>query len=231
MTESVTGAAAATVWLADGRTVADEALAACFDWLNPDEKIRYAGFVRPERQRQFLLGRVLLRLALSRLLAVSPAGIFLTERAGFAPRLHCTGPAPGFSLSHSGAWVACAISADCALGLDIEILDATRDFGGLAGQAFSADELVWFDAQPPAQRVAAFYQLWSRKEANFKLDSVTGASVNACCVSIVDPALSIVLCSARSAAVVLVHDALTALSTVTHNFISTANPTNPASAV
>lgn len=180
----------------DGRTVGDDTLARYVAWLNPAELDRYQNFVRPERRRQFLIGHVLLRLVMGNLLNIQADTISLTERPGNAPLLNCAEPAPGFSLSHSGPWIACAVSAQTALGLDIEVKDAARDLASLSAQAFDADEIAWFQAQPDKARVAAFYALWSSKEARYKLASTHDlASSGANCI-VPHPDISIVLCSA-----------------------------------
>ncbi|MCX7220050.1 MAG: 4'-phosphopantetheinyl transferase superfamily protein, partial [Burkholderiales bacterium] len=163
--------ACATIWLLDGRKVSEAMLAASLAWLNADEQQRYARFIRPERQRQFLLGRWLLRRMLAESLALTPSQIVLHERPHNAPLLLLdTGlPLPHFSLSHSGPWIACALSMQSALGLDIELLDGERDLAGLAEQIFDSSELASFKALPEAEKCLSFYQAWSSKEAHCKL--------------------------------------------------------------
>lgn len=208
MSKSLTNnvAPVATVWLVDGRTVGDDELARYAAWLNPAEAERYQRFVRSERQRQFLIGRVVLRLALGRLFGVQADTISLIERPGYAPILNWAEPVPGFSLSHSGPWVACAVSAQTALGLDIEVMDPSRDFVALSEQAFDADEIAWFNAQPAKARAAAFYELWSIKEANYKLAATNGLKTGENCIALSHPDISVVLCSAVPLAAVSVHE-------------------------
>lgn len=187
----------AALWMADADGVADEDLLRLRDWLSDSEMARYRRFVRAQRQRQFVAGRVLLRMALGALLGVAPRDIELEDLPGRAPRLKtpaARGRMPGFSIAHSGRWVACAVSGQTALGLDIEMRDPGRDLAALAAQAFDADDLAqWarLQEQDEAQRVAGFYRLWSEKEARFKLGVAAGAH------SLVLPheQLSVVLCS------------------------------------
>jgi 4'-phosphopantetheinyl transferase len=154
---------------------------------------RYSGFVRPERQRQFVLGRVLLRQCLGTVLAVPAREIRLVERPGNAPGLAWPDYAkPGFSISHSGNWVACAASASAALGLDIERIDLTRDIGGLSAQAFDREQQAWLAARPESTRVRDFYQMWSQAEARIKL----GGPV-ACETALFHPEFAAALCSAH----------------------------------
>ena len=183
--------------MVDAEAVTDADLQRWRGWLSADEMARHQRFVRAQRQRQFVVGRVLLRMLLGRLLGVAPQEIRLEERVGNAPRLQAPavrGVQPGFSISHSGRWVACAVSAQTALGLDIEMMDGTRDLHALAQQAFDSGEMLqWERLQglPEAQRVEAFYRLWSEKEARFKLGSVAGGH----CLALPHAELSVVLCT------------------------------------
>ena len=184
--------AAATVLLVDSSVLDDAALTPLLDWLGASELARYRQFARPQRRRQFLVGRVLLRQALAPLLGMSARAIALLEQRGAAPRLVLpAGAQAGFSISHSGPWVACAVSADTALGLDIEMFDAARDLTALAAQAFDAHTCAWLEARPPQERVGDFYRLWSAQEARIKLGVEGGHA------SVLDhPQLAIALCSA-----------------------------------
>ncbi len=158
------------VWLADAATLDQAALAAGAAWLGADERQRLARFVRAERRTQFIGGRTLLRRALGDLLGVPPATVLLQERPGLGPALlHPAAPAVGFSISHSGNWIACAASTETALGLDIERIDPGRDVLRLAEQAFGPDEAARLAACPEGGRIDAFYRLWCEHEARIKL--------------------------------------------------------------
>jgi 4'-phosphopantetheinyl transferase len=180
----------ASVWLLDADALTDEALASYFAWLDASERERLARFQRPARRSQFLVGRVLARLALGHVLGVEPSVIRLQDRPGSAPLLLSPlTPAAGFSISHSGRWVACAVSSGSKLGLDIEVVDENRDIDALAAQAFDADQQAWLAARPPATQVRDFYSLWSRAEAQFKLGVPAGSRFD-----LSTPELAIVLC-------------------------------------
>jgi 4'-phosphopantetheinyl transferase len=132
----------------------------------------------------------LLRLALSRLLGLAPQDVSLLERPGAAPLLALPGhERVGFSISHSGPWVACAARLGCRVGLDIELIDPARDIDALAEQAFDERQRARLAARPPQTRLREFYRLWSTAEAHFKL-GVTPSSTFECA----HPELSVVLC-------------------------------------
>jgi 4'-phosphopantetheinyl transferase len=181
------------VWLADGRALGDDVLASFIGWLSPSETARYRAFLRPLRQRQFLIGRILLRQALGTLLGRAGRDICLLEQPGQAPRLLGTGSAgPGISISHSGPWVACAASVHSAVGLDIERVDRGRDLNALAAQAFDAAQYAWWSRRPEASRADDFYRLWTEEEARFKLQCGNGE-----CVHLAHAELAIAVCQAR----------------------------------
>lgn len=135
----------------------------------------------------------MLRQALGTLLATAPEKICLVEQRGAAPQLNFpAGAHVGFSISHSGAWVACAVSDQSMLGLDIEVLDPRRDLDALAQQAFAPADIAWLRARQEATRVRDFYDLWCASEARIKLHAH-----EAQCVHLAHDALSIALCSAQ----------------------------------
>jgi 4'-phosphopantetheinyl transferase len=189
----------ASLWLVNADAVADADLLRYRDWLTPAELARHGRFVRTQRQRQFIVGRVLSRAALGSLLGVAPQTVQLEERPGMAPSLSTPVPAgtpPGFSIAHSGRWVACAFSAQAALGLDVEVRDASRDLDALAEQAFDDGEAAqWTQicSLPAESRVDGFYRLWSEKEARIKLNRPDGGH----CMVLPHAGLSVVLCSDR----------------------------------
>jgi 4'-phosphopantetheinyl transferase len=167
----------ATLWLLDSSRVPEEDVAFFVQQLGASEVRRYSRFKRRERKRQFLLGRMLLRFAVSRLMSLPPDVLGVVERTGNAPELvlpDSQSLRASFSLSHSRDWVACVLSSSVSLGLDIEVKDATRDVLSISQLVFHSNEHFWLWAQPEAARVAAFYSLWSTREALYKLMSSLG---------------------------------------------------------
>jgi 4'-phosphopantetheinyl transferase len=164
----------ATVWLLDIGQVTEFAVAGFEQRLAASEAHRYAAFARKQRKRQFLVGRMLLRLAVAKMMNVPFDRITVTDRVGSAPELFVgdgQSSPPNFSISHSGNWVGCALSTDVMLGFDLEINHPDRDIVALSQAAFEPDEQLWLMQQPDADRIAAFYRLWSTREALYKLMS------------------------------------------------------------
>lgn len=177
MSDTAVEAPGATlVWLADTAALTDARLAHYASWLGESERQRHGRFLRAERRRQFVAGRALLRMALGRLLAVEPIDIVLEERPGQAPALiHPAYSRIGFSIAHSGRWVACAASTATQVGLDIERIDPAREVLALAEQALPAGALEQLRACDAQQRVGAFYRLWCLHEAGIKLGAASAA--------------------------------------------------------
>jgi len=182
----------AALQMVDTRAAGDAGLDAWLPWLGEGELARYRRFVRRERREQFVAGRVLLRQMLGHMLGRDPRSFAFEERVGQAPLLCAADGVAGFSISHSGPWVACAVSAHTALGLDIEQCDPGRDIAALAAQAFDPAQQAWLAARPAHARLRDFYRMWSEHEARIKL-----ASPAAQCTALAHEAVSVVLCSAQ----------------------------------
>jgi 4'-phosphopantetheinyl transferase len=176
----------AAVWLLDISRVTEFAVAYFEQRLAVSEARRYANFARNLRKRQFLVGRMLLRLAVSKMMNMPVHEITVIDRAGAAPELFVAEgqfSAPNFSISHSRNWVGCALSNEVMLGFDIEVNDADRDIVALSEAAFYPNEQLWLMRQTDADRIAAFYQLWSTREALYKLMSSLGREMPSSCLN------------------------------------------------
>ncbi len=167
----------ATLWLLDGSSVPEKDVAFFVRQLGASEAHRYVSFIRRERQRQFLLARMLLRLVVSSVTALPAHAIAIVERDSDGPVLVLPDSRSlqlKFSLSHSRNWIACVLSSNGTLGVDIELQDATRDVIPISYLAFHPEEHSWLLSQPDAARRSAFYQLWCTREALYKLMSNLG---------------------------------------------------------
>ena len=167
----------AVVWLLDGNLVYEDDIGFFEQQLGASEIVRYSGFKRRERKRQFLLGRMLLRFTVSNLLSLRQDALGVVERSGCPPLLvlpDSRSLQPSFSLSHSREWVACVVSFRIHLGIDIEVNDPTRDVLGISEFIFHPNEHRWLLPLNEAARLSAFNQLWCTKEALHKLSTNSG---------------------------------------------------------
>ena len=194
-------AAEVKIFFLDLNSLSTSGLLPMLHQLSPTELVRYHGFARELRRSQFLAGRLILRYAVAQTLGRPAADIVLLERPNLGPLLLIGGQPHdcGFSISHSANWVACACSATAKLGLDIELRDPRRNVCALAARSFDPQDLHWFSTQP--DQVAAFYQLWSRKEARFKLQQNHSKPVIEYGMEVAHPTVSVVVMADREISV------------------------------
>jgi 4'-phosphopantetheinyl transferase len=160
------------VWLLDRRQISPAVLVAADARLAEAERVQQSHF-NASRREQGVLGHVLLQYALAREIGCDPGAIRVSARAANRPRINAPGgELPRFSLSHSGPWVACAVHATTEIGLDVEIVNSTRDFIAISAWLFGPEEHDWLLRQP--DRAGAFYRLWTGKEALVKLSHQIG---------------------------------------------------------
>lgn len=183
-----------TIWLANLDALPMEQVVEWVGALSAGEQQRYRAFIRAERQRQFVAGRMLLRHAVAAEAGADAAAVRVDEQLGKPPVLTLEGArrAPFFSIAHSGSWLACAVSAGCAVGLDIEVPDPARDIAAAAAQAFGVTEAHRLMALPEQEKLAEFYALWCRAEASFKLGQTAAA-----CYAVAHEAVAIAACTAQ----------------------------------
>lgn len=158
-------------WMLDSKKVIGLDTDALLPLLGHQSQERYAKIYRKERREQFLLGRILLKHALSDTLGIEADRISFHENSSTSPTLLVDGKGTQnihFNLSHSRHFIACATSTQKPVGLDIEWRDDTRDIDGSVALALLENERQWLKNQPPEQKNNGFYTLWTRKEACYK---------------------------------------------------------------
>jgi 4'-phosphopantetheinyl transferase len=120
------------------------------------------------------VARAAARQVLGRALGIAPADLLISRTCS-----HCGHPTHGkpllvgqqltFSLSHSHHLGVFAISRDgAAVGVDVEQLRPRRHLDRLATRTMTVAELDAWGAQPHAQQLGAFLDVWARKEAYLK---------------------------------------------------------------
>jgi 4'-phosphopantetheinyl transferase len=138
--------------------------------LDEEERTRAARFVHDRDRHQFIAAHALLRVLLQQL-AGRPAGTwrFVSSSHG-KPSLHPDHRLGrlAFNISHARGAVACAMTLDHAIGVDIEDIDRSQHLLDIADAYFAADELAILRAAPAAAQRALFFRLWTLKEAYIK---------------------------------------------------------------
>src|SRR5581483_7473345 len=135
--------------------------------LSPDETARAERFHFDRDRNRFIAGRGLLRAILGRYLGLKPAQLAFEYTVRGKPAVHssCGNHALHFNLAHSDDLALFALTSICRLGIDVERIRPLSDADGIANRFFSARESEGLRILPAAQKPAAFFNLWTRKEA------------------------------------------------------------------
>lgn len=73
-----------------------------------------------------------------------------------------------FNLSHSGDDIALLLSDEGEVGCDIEVIRPHENWQALANAVFSVAEHAELEREDPEAKLAAFWRIWTRKEAIVK---------------------------------------------------------------
>jgi len=143
-------------------------------WLGEDEIGYFRACESPLRRRQFVLGRLLLRGALSHLHGERPPGEWRIVAGphgrpelapGVTSEFDTAEPFTGFNLAHSGDRIVLVTGPLPALGVDLEDGRKPRDVEKLARRWFNPPETAELASLPAADRLHWFYRCWTIKEA------------------------------------------------------------------
>jgi 4'-phosphopantetheinyl transferase len=138
-------------------------------WLSDDEWQRARRFLLDRDRRRFLAGRGMLREILGALLDVHPANLVFAYGEFGKPRIAAPAGAHSlhFNMAHSDSLAVCA-TASHELGVDLERVRAMDEAEQIASRFFSTREAERLAALPAEQRLEAFFNCWTRKEAYLK---------------------------------------------------------------
>jgi len=184
--------------------------------LAPEEVRRAERYQRAIERHRFVVRRGILRRLLAECLGIEPAAVPLVAAGAGKPCIDRTAGAlaaaaaarrgcdiPGFNLSRSGPMALVALAMPSgpatgaartgpAIGVDLEAVACdrrSREDLLRIGDRFAPAETHWLAALPAAEATAAFYRLWTCKEACLKsLGTGIGAGVPSLAdVACVDP--------------------------------------------
>ena len=136
--------------------------------LAPDERRRIGRLVSARDRLLHLCAQAMLRAALSAFGDLAPQEWRFERSAAGKPRLVPGQTGPDFNLTHTPGLAACALAWRSELGIDAE-----HDRGGqapfdLIASVFTGQERARLERLAPADRAAAFFDLWTLKEAGMK---------------------------------------------------------------
>jgi 4'-phosphopantetheinyl transferase len=137
--------------------------------LSPDERERAAQFRFPRERERFAAGRGILRHILARYLHRRPAEIAFGYGRWGKPALAGDGGNDlRFNLAHAGGLALYAVTRGRAVGIDVERAEMRGDWVEVAPSVVSPNETRALLALPQEERMAAFFTIWTRKEAFLK---------------------------------------------------------------
>jgi 4'-phosphopantetheinyl transferase len=138
--------------------------------LAPAERDRCSQFRSDIHKQRFIAAQGALRCLLSCYLGIAPHTVQFERNQHGKPRLAGTEPDRGlvFNLSHSGDQALVAVGVDMPLGVDLEIRRPLTHIEGLVERCFAPSERNRWCSLPPSHRLAAFFNVWTCKEAFIK---------------------------------------------------------------
>lgn len=157
-----------TVWFArPDELTTPEQRATLLAVLSADEKERLERLQFEQDRQLFLAAHALLRLVLSRLADVAPhAWRFCADPHG-RPEIAAPPSRLRFTLSHTRALAACAVTFDGDIGLDVENT-SRRVTIETADRFFSPRETRALRRAPGSAQPSRFFEYWTLKEAYLK---------------------------------------------------------------
>jgi 4'-phosphopantetheinyl transferase len=138
--------------------------------LSFDEQERHERFAHERTRREYLLARGLARTVLASYTGIPPRALRFTADAFGKPVLCVPAADPGvhFNLSHSHGVIVCAVAMARQVGIDVEDGGRRIEFLDLAERYFAAPEVAHLHRLPDDERQAAFFAIWTLKEAFVK---------------------------------------------------------------
>jgi 4'-phosphopantetheinyl transferase len=136
-------------------------------YLSPQDQERAGRFRFPEDRARFITGRELFGQCLSHYFGhpAGPLDLSISDRG--RPFLAKDRDIQ-FSISHSGNWIAVALSLQTLAGVDLEQLITRSSLEDLASRIMSPLDFTSFQALPNDEKQAAFFHTWTGKEALVK---------------------------------------------------------------
>ena len=138
-------------------------LAAC---LSAEESERASGLLTGTHQRRFVVARGMLRQLLGLYLDQDPGAVAFSRGAHGKPFLQKGGL--HFNVSHTHELALYAIAHTREVGIDVEWPRPQVAHEQIAARFFSLEEQEALAQVPTEARRAAFYNIWTRKEAYVK---------------------------------------------------------------
>ena len=158
------------IWLSQPASIVDPALLKAYlALLDREEYDRWARIKIPRVQHEYLIAHALLRLTLSRYAPLPPTAWRFSRNAYGRPEV--ANPEQlslRFNISHTKGLVACAVTREQAIGVDVETLERSNRLLDIADRYFSPQECADLQRLPDPQQHAGFFDYWTLKESFIK---------------------------------------------------------------
>jgi phosphopantetheinyl transferase len=144
-------------------------------YLSLEEKARRNHFRFDADRRDFTVAHDLLRQALSFRTNVSPPDWHFSTDAYGKPSIDSDDPELtqlSFSLSHTRGFVACAVTREAPVGIDVERISHSLQVQEIADRYFSVEEAQQLRDCSDDLRPISFTELWTLKEAFLKATGI-----------------------------------------------------------
>jgi 4'-phosphopantetheinyl transferase len=136
--------------------------------LSPEETEQERSFDFEEDRLHFLITRALVRTVLSSYTGHDPSSWKFARTPHGKPAVVAPQVDLQFNLARTRELVICAINHQRQLGVDVENIEQEVDHSSLARKYFAPSEVTALDHLPLPERRAAFFELWTLKEAYVK---------------------------------------------------------------
>jgi 4'-phosphopantetheinyl transferase len=138
--------------------------------LSPDETERANRFKFEKHRNRYTAGRGALRAMLAQYFGTNAAGLRFNYLENGKPALteEFAGTGIHFNLAHTGELALVAVTRIGPVGVDVESVRPIKDVDELVARFFSPRESESFQKVSADQKPAAFFNLWTRKEAMLK---------------------------------------------------------------
>jgi 4'-phosphopantetheinyl transferase len=138
-----------------------------FSLLSAAERARATRIIAPAARMRFVTTRAALRVLLGEKQAIDPATVSFAYGAHGKPRLACERTLT-FNVSHSGELALIALAEEVAVGVDIQRIEAQRNWRDLLGAVGGPDEHRRLLAEADRRGPTVFFERWVAKEALLK---------------------------------------------------------------
>jgi 4'-phosphopantetheinyl transferase len=136
--------------------------------LSLDERERAVRFKFERDRERFIAARGSLRVILAAYESLQPEALLFGQSTHGKPELRNGRAGVGFNLSHSKSYAVLGVTPGRHCGIDLERIDAGRSLDALAEHVFHPEESQWIRSIAESGRAAAFFRVWTLKEAIVK---------------------------------------------------------------